>query len=110
MLSRRKFFALIAGALAAPKVLLAAPLQMKLRQPGISAPNGCGGFPGWKEGQGYIWQYPATSDECYWANPPGDPEKFYFNLSPRMNFKITGITTPDEDTNGNQGKTRSARL
>ena len=101
MLSRRKFFALIAGALAAPKVLLAAP---KTTIPG----------------EVMFMTGSADPGTLYWSKPPGNPEvfdRFYYDygavflpLSPRRNFKITGITTPDEETNGHQGKARSARL
>ena len=127
MLSRRKFFALIAGALATPKVLLAAPLQMKLRQPGISAPNGCGGYPGGDGGDITIEKLQAAYAQAtfggsrmgrvFWSEPMKQPvmyaipDELFFIPSPRMNYKITGITAPiDEETNGHQGKARSARL
>lgn len=75
MLSRRKLFSLIVGSIVAPKALLAVPMKMKFRQPGITAPNGCGGyqfgFTGWKEMPqvpSHIWDYPMTPEECFVAS------------------------------------------
>lgn len=72
MLSRRKFISLIAGFVAVPKAILAAPMKTKFRQPGITAPTGCGGyqfgFTGWKElpdATSHIWDYPMTPEECF---------------------------------------------
>jgi hypothetical protein len=117
MLNRRKFFALIAGAVAVPKALLAAPLRMKLRQPGITAPNGCGGYPGGDGEEITIEKLQAAYAQAtfcgskmgrvFWSESMQQPvmyaipDEFFFAPSPRMNFKITGITTKDEDTNGN---------
>ena len=116
-MNRRKFFALIAGAVAVPKALLAAPLRMKYRQPGVSAPNGCGGYPG---GDGVEITFEklqaayaqatfgrSRMGRVFWSETMQQPftyaipDELFFAPSPRMNFKITGITTKDEDTNGN---------
>lgn len=85
MLTRRKLFGLLAGAAVAPKELLAAPvatgaITLEMLQRAFIA---AGPPPEW------VFYYPADFTECF-----HEPITV---RSPRMMFKIEGLTIPDED-------------
>jgi hypothetical protein len=82
VITRRKLFGLVAGAVVAPKELLAAPkvasgaITLEMLQKAYSAAT-------FRTPPEYIFYYPSTPDEC-------------FVDSPRMNFKVSGFKIWDD--------------
>ena len=88
MITRRKLFGLVAGAVVAPKELLASPLagtpvfSMEMLQKAYAAAKFAGPEPN-------LMAYPMMPEECFFATP-------IFITSPRTMFKITGLKLPDD--------------
>jgi len=95
-MNRRKLFKLIAGVVAAPRELLAAPVQsFTTKAIKHEATHFQFGFTGWKEmvtpPLGYVLEYPMTPDQCYFARGSVTIK------APRMIFELKGITVPEDD-------------